>query len=155
MTSPALVRYFHGGFPSLKVGDRITPHPPLQHPGCAECAARAAGVQIVMPDGRLSEPPTGRPDRVYISTDKAYARWYASRAVAGDLYRVEPEGDAVRSDEDPFETYICAAAVIVQVVERAVRLMDKDRGRLDRRWKAVEAADRRALLGIPQQLNRR
>ncbi|MEU7092951.1 hypothetical protein [Kitasatospora aureofaciens] len=144
-------RYFHGGVPGLSIGDRIVPHPPRVHPGCAECEARAAGRQIRMPDGRLSEPPTRHPDRVYLTTDRTYAAWYASRSWLGDLYRVQPEGDVVESDEDPFPTFIATSAVIVQVVERAVRLTDKDRRRLDRRWRAIEDAARRERLGIHSQ----
>ncbi|MFJ9461057.1 hypothetical protein ACIRST_39060 [Kitasatospora sp. NPDC101447] len=147
-------RYFHGGVPGLNVGDWIVPHPPRVHPGCAECEARAKGRQIRMPDGRLSEPPTRHPDRAYLSTDKDYARWYASRGWLGDLYRVRPEGDVAESEEDPFPTFTAAAAVIVQVVDRSVRLTDKDRRRRDRRWKCMEDADRRAGLGIPRQAGR-
>ncbi|WP_063752620.1 hypothetical protein [Streptomyces sp. NRRL S-350] len=156
MTNDTRTRYFHGGAAGLQVGDRLVPKPPLiAHPNCPECKARAAGVQIRLPDGRLSEPPTGQPDKVYISTDKLYARYYASMRWLGDLYRVEPEGEVVRSTEDAFDTFICSAAVVVQVIDRAVRLTPKERRQLDRRWAALEVAARREGMGIPRQLNRR
>lgn len=149
------VRYFHGGVPGLTAGDRLLPHPPRIHPGCAECEARAAGVQIRLPDGRLSEPPTARPDRVYVTTHRLYARWYASRSYLGTLYEVELEGDVERSVEDFFPTFIAASAVVTRVIDTTVRLTPKERRRLAREWDLAEAAARQERMGIPSQLIRR
>ena len=37
---------------------------------------------------------------VFATTNRRYARWYASRAVRGDLYKVLLSGDVERSEED-------------------------------------------------------
>lgn len=131
LSSP--VRYFHGGVPGLKPGDLIEPHEPNVVDGCAICQARATG-QTVFVDGEPIDPPTGRPDRVYITTDKEYARHYASKFPRGDLYVVEPAGELEPSTEDPFPTWCAPAAVVRSVYERAVLLTWGERRRLQRRW---------------------
>ncbi|GAB3376370.1 hypothetical protein GCM10027360_53240 [Amycolatopsis echigonensis] len=55
-------------------------------------------------------------------------------AVLGDLYRVEPVGDVDPSTEDPFDTWTVAAARVVSVYDRAVRLTNGQRRRLLARW---------------------
>lgn len=73
-------------------------------------------------------------DGVYFTTDKLYAKHYASLYGAGDLYKVEPVGEVQRSEEDSYATWIAPQARIVGVVERAVRLTGKERRRLNRDW---------------------
>ncbi|MFK0106399.1 hypothetical protein [Streptomyces sp. NPDC091217] len=65
--SEASLRYLHGGVPGLKPGDTITPSPPHVIDGCKVCEARANG-QIATAGGAAIDPPTGSPDRVYITT---------------------------------------------------------------------------------------
>ncbi len=137
------LRLWHGGAPDLRPGQLIQPgHTRRQHDGCAYCQARAAGHAVIAPDGSLIDPPTGQPDRVYLTTDRNYARFYASLYGRGDLYRAQPIGPAQASTEDHFETYIAPAALVLTVVERAVLLTPGQRRRLQREW---AEADRRAL----------
>lgn len=83
------MRYFHGGVPGLRPGDLANPHPPRVLDGCPVCAARAQGLTATL-YGHPVDPPTRRPDRGYITTDREYARFYASLCWYGDLYTVDP-----------------------------------------------------------------
>ncbi|MFD8820826.1 hypothetical protein ACFV1C_00405 [Streptomyces sp. NPDC059605] len=134
------VRYFHGGVPGLNPGDLLVPHPPAVVDGCPICIAKAAGQQPVVPGLGNIDPLTARPDRLYVTTDREYARFYASKCWLGDLYVVEPKGEVERSAEDFFPTWCVEEAVVVSVVSRAVRLSDKQRRTLLRRWAGMESA---------------
>lgn len=127
--------YFHGGVDGLKPGDILRPgHDRKMHDGCPWCEARANG------DAHLGMDGPSQVEGVYFTTDKLYAKHYASLYGAGDLYRVEPHGEAVRSAEDSYETFIAPEARIMAVVERAVRLTPKERRRLSREWQAADLA---------------
>ncbi|MFF4388525.1 hypothetical protein ACFY0G_17360 [Streptomyces sp. NPDC001552] len=139
-----LPRLFHGGFAGLKVGDLITPSPPRHIDGCVICAARARGETYIAPGLGGIDPPTGRPDRVYLTSDREYGLFHASLAWYGDLYVVAPEGTVERSEEDYFETWCAPAARILSVYTRAVQLTMPQRHRLFRRWGQLEAAAARA-----------
>ena len=141
---PAAVRYFHGGIPDLKPGALITPHEPNVVDGCDICAAKAAGREPVIEGLGIVDPLTKQPDRVYITTDREYARFYASKYPTGDLYVVEPVGDVAPSTEDHFPTWTAPAARVLSVYDRAVRLTPHRRRTLLNRWAAADAA---ALLG--------
>jgi len=152
---------FHGGVRDLRVGDRVVPSPPHVTDGCPLCVARAQGRTMLVgeyrawlatmgprakpaidaladaPDDAPVDPPTP-PGRVYLTSDREYARWYAARS-AGDMYRVEPVGRYERSPDDHFPTWTAASAIVREVVERRVRLDRKDRRALSRRWKRADA----------------
>lgn len=139
-SSQPAVRYYHGGVPGLMPGDLIVPHRPNVVDGCPICVARAAGEAYEVPGVGVVDPPTGRPDRVYLTTDREYGRFHASRYWLGDLYSVEPMGDVERSQEDLFPTWCAGGAVVTGVVSRAVRLTDRQRRSLVCRWSALESA---------------
>ncbi|MEU0275977.1 hypothetical protein [Streptomyces sp. NPDC006307] len=148
LQQPDAVRYFHGGVPGLNPGDLLAPHRPNTVDGCPICAAKAAGEQPIVPGLGNVDPLTERPDRIYITTDREYARFYASKWWLGDLYAVEPMGEVEESTEDLFPTWCAQGAVVVSVVSRAVRLTGKQRRTLLRRWGALEDAARRERLRI-------
>lgn len=132
------LRLWHGGIPDLRPGDLIKPgHERRLHEGCVFCEARAAGTAVEF-DGHPVDGPTGRPDRVYATTDREYARWYASLYGRGDLYRVDPVGKVEQSTEDLFPTWTASALRVVTVVDRYVLLDGKRRRALLRRWTALE-----------------
>lgn len=132
MTGPL----YHGGIPSLTVGDLIEPgHTRRSHDGCPYCAARANGDSHLGIDG-----PSQRDDRVYATTNRLYAKHYASLWGRGDLYRVEPVGELERSTEDSIETFIAPALRVVAVYERAILLTNSERRRLLREWTAADLA---------------
>lgn len=133
------IRYFHGGIPDLKPGDLITPHPPKIVDDCPICVARANGQTAVI-NGEPVDPATLRPDRVYITTDREYARFYASKYWQGDLYVVEPVGDLEPSTEDRFPSWTCEAARVRSVYQRCVLLTPKQRRALLKRWTAADLA---------------
>ncbi|MFD3452763.1 hypothetical protein ACFWVC_11310 [Streptomyces sp. NPDC058691] len=133
------MRYFHGGVPGLRPGDLITPHPPRAVDGCAICEARTQGLTATL-NGQPIDPPNGRPDRVYIATDRDYGRFYASLSWYGDLYTVEPVGEMKPSTEDHFPTWCVPAARVVSVYVRAVRLTPGQRRSLLRRWTEADRA---------------
>lgn len=136
-------RYWHGGKPDLRVGDLVRPGDSRKlHDGCPFCEARAAGNAVVI-GGETIDGPTAHPDRVYLTTDRDYARFYASLYGRGDLYRVEPVGPVERSTEDHFETVTAESARVLAVYDRAVLLTWGQRRSLDRKW---AEADRRAAL---------
>lgn len=129
-----LPRLFHGGVPGLRPGDLIEPGPPHVVDGCPICAARAQGLSYTVPDLGVVDPPTGRPDRVYITSHRDYGRFHASKYPLGDLYTVQPVGAVEESTEDFFPTWTAEVAVVTSVVSRAVRLTDQQRRTLLRRW---------------------
>lgn len=126
------VRYYHGGHPGLRPGDELTPQGPgrlaRHHDGCPICAAQAAGEHTPI------DPPTARPDRVYVSTDWLYAKFYASRYGRGDLYAVTPHGELEESTEDLLPALTCSSAVVVEVLARNVELTHAERRHLWNRW---------------------
>jgi hypothetical protein len=125
-------RLYHGGVPSLAAGELIEPHEPRYHEGCPHCEANKRG------EATPVSPLTQHPDRVYVTSDRLYAKHYASKWVLGDLYRVVPVGAVELSDEDRFETFRCEKVRVVAVVERAVRMTDAERRRLLRRWTVAD-----------------
>jgi hypothetical protein len=126
-----VIRYFHGGVPGLRPGDLIEPRPPHVVDGCKVCEAKAQGVTLGHKiGGELVpiDPPRVEQDRVYITPNRDYARFYASRYPRGDLYVVEPIGDLVYvGDEDPTPTFAAPAARIRAVYDRAVQLNPSQR----------------------------
>ena len=86
------------------------------------------------------DPATEHPDMIYLTPVRDYARYYASLWGRGDLYRVEPVGELVRSTEDTIETWMAPAARVVSVPERAVLLTWTQRRRLWRIWGEADAA---------------
>ncbi|WP_225099012.1 hypothetical protein [Streptomyces sp. CoH27] len=82
--------------------------------GCKACEARAKGRSVTV-GGEAIAPRTGRPDLVYITSDRDYARFYASRYWYGDLYTVDPVGRLEPSTEDPFPARCVPLARVVAV----------------------------------------
>lgn len=129
------IRYFHGGVRDLRIGDLITPgHDRKMHDGCPWCEARARGEAFAGIDA-----PSVHTDRVYFTTERLYAKHYASLWGRGDLYRVEPVGKVERSTEDSIETFMTPALRVVGVYERAVLLTMSERRRLFRLWGLADA----------------
>lgn len=126
---------YHGGVPDLRVGDLIEPgNTRPVHEGCAMCEANAARKSVP------GSPITQHLDKVYLSPNRLYARHYASLYGRGDLYRVEPVGDVVRSTEDSIETWMAPAARVASIIERAVLLTMSERRRLFRQWTDADRA---------------
>ncbi len=129
-------RLFHGGMPGLRVGDVIEPgFERRHHEGCQWCEARAKGEAHQGMDG-----PSQHQDRVYATTNRLYAKHYASLWGRGDLYRVHPGFEQVRSTEDTIETFHAERFVVAAVLDRAVLLTDSERRRLFREWTAADLA---------------
>ncbi|MFD5788649.1 hypothetical protein ACFWH1_18750 [Streptomyces sp. NPDC127037] len=135
-----LPRLFHGGVPGLNPGDLIEPGGHRTVAGCPVCEARAAGENYAVPGLGVIDPPTQRPDRVYVTADRNYGRFYASLAYRGDLYVVEPVGDVEVSMEDRFPTWCAPAARVRSVYTRCVTLTPGQRRSLLRRWRAADIA---------------
>jgi hypothetical protein len=134
-------RLFHGGVPGLRPGDLIEPgHARKVHEGCTWCAARAD----------LPPEADGLPlheDRVYLTPERSYARYYASLYGRGDLYQVEAIGHLQRSTEDTVETWTAPAARVLVAVDRAVLLTMGERRRLYRSWSVADTAALAATRG--------
>lgn len=131
------MRLFHGGVPGMRSGDLIRPgHDRREHDGCPWCAARSEGVAG---PGAL-DPPSARQDRVYLTTSRLYARFYASLYGRGDLYQVEPVGDLEQSLEDfgAAEAWCAPAARVLVALDRAVLLTWGERRRIAREWGSRE-----------------
>lgn len=124
---------WHGGVAGLRPGDLVEPAPRKIVDGCAICLAHAVGKTATI-DGHAIGPPNAQEGRVYLTTDRAYAKFYASKWIYGDLYRVVPVVDLAWSVEDPFPTWTAEAGRVVSVYERAVRLTNAERRRLLARW---------------------
>lgn len=120
--------YFHGGKPGLKPGDMLTEHEPNYVDGCAICETKRRGGNPVIDSNPIHKG-------VYFTTDREYARFYASKYPRGDLYSVQPAGPILMAgDEDPFETAVCEVVMVRGLVQRDVRLDNGQRRRLLRRW---------------------
>lgn len=135
MASPG--RLFHGGLPGLRPGDRILPVEDGQRrhrDDCAVCQARNSG------ESTPYDPAPARPDRVYLTSDRLYARYYASLTGLGDLYVVRPLGELEPSPEDHFPTWTAPAAEVTAVYDRAVSLTMGQRRQLLRLWIEADAA---------------
>lgn len=125
------VRYWHGGAPGLRPGDIIEPraHDDDAHlvDGCPTCDARKAGAQLA--------EDNNDPALVYVTTDRDYARIYASGYPRGALYRVEPIGELVdRSAQDPAPSWGCGSARVLSVYDPLVALTPKQVRRYAKRW---------------------
>lgn len=151
-------RWYHGGVPGLRPGDLLRPSPPHVTDGCPVCVARAEGRALTVgqyrawlrgfgdrarpvldalagaPDAAPLDPPSARA-AVYITTHQGYAAWYAARSGNGDLYEVAPVGELKTSEADRFPSATVAAARVVRVVRRSVRLTRHERRALDRDWR--------------------
>jgi len=130
------IMLFHGGAPGLKAGDIIQPgHKRKTHDGCSWCIARESG------QAGMLDPQSKHQDKVYVTSDRLYAKYYASLYGYGDLYRVRPV-NPTPSDEDSIESFSCDSAVVVSVLDRAVLLTWNERRRLFKNW---GRADREAV----------
>ena len=111
-----VIRWWHGGVPGLKVGDLIEPTTDTAHllDDCPVCQARKR-------DEQLPQDPND-PTRVYVTTDREYARIYAAGYPRGALYRVEPVGELERTTDDVVESYACSAARVLAVYDACVIL---------------------------------
>jgi hypothetical protein len=125
-----MTRYYHGGAPGLRAGDLIEPgHDRTAHDGCPWCEARAKGEAHQGIDG-----PSQHTDRVYATSNRLYAKHYASLYGRGDLYCVEPVGEETVSTEDTIPTVHAPAFRVVAALDRAVLLTMSERRRLYREW---------------------
>lgn len=112
---PRPTRWWHGGAPGLRPGDRILP------------ASRLSDVAAL---GYALEGYPADPSTVYITSDKTLARAYAgkwtdgTRRIGGDLYNVRPRGqlnpDPDYIDDPACQT--CTSAVVVAVAERRITM---------------------------------
>lgn len=135
------MRLWHGGAPGLKVGDVLVPGERHHVDGCQVCQAKARGESPIL------DPLNRHEDRLYVTSDREYARFYASKYPRGDLYTVEPVSldwsELVMVDvglEDPFPTWAVPAARVVSVYATYVQLTDRQRVALVNRWKRVDDA---------------
>lgn len=127
-------RLFHGGIDGLHAGDVIEPgHGRRHYDGCPWCEARAAG------DAYLGMDPLAEEGFVYCTTNRLYAKHYASLWGRGDLYGVEAVERIVASTEDTVESFKAPALRVTSVLERAVLLTPSERRRLLREWTAADA----------------
>lgn len=129
------VRFYHGGAPGLRPGDIIEPRPAGDErhyvDGCETCEARRRGEQRA--DDDLD------PHLVYVTTDREYARLYASGYPRGGLYRVEVADDepmAPSPDPEPVPSWGVRQATVVAVLDPLVRMTPAELRRL---WKRTLA----------------
>lgn len=125
------LRYWHGGAPGLNPGDLIHPRTgDTRHliDGCPTCEARRAGQPL--------DTDHTRTDRIYITTDKDYARIYAAGYPRGALYTVQPVGDLEETTDvdDPAPSWACPSARVLAVYDPVVILTPAHVRRLLRRF---------------------
>lgn len=115
-----LSRYWHGGAPRLRPGDKIRP-------------AASLSRRPVAYDGPDYDTD---PAWVYVTTSRALAQFYAAiwrdrtdgPYVSGDLYNVRPRGELLPDPDYPgLGCFRCASAVVVVAVERAIVLTERIR----------------------------
>ncbi len=120
--------YWHGGVPGLKPGDLIRPATDDRHlvDGCPTCEARRRGKQ-------LPNDPSD-PSRIYVTTERDYAKVFAAGYPRGALYRVEPIGDLEPSGDDPAPSWAVGSARVLSVYDPLVNLTPARMASLVRRW---------------------
>ena len=128
---------FHGGVADLWKGSILRPN--MAHrrylDGCPECEAQKNGTSALF--GFDPETPK---HFVYGTTDREYARYYASRAGHGWLYLVELDPDSTEpSHEDPFPTWRASQARVIQVLEKRITLTMTERKELFCRWGGTDS----------------
>lgn len=128
------ISYFHGGKPGLRIGDLIEPSSPNYLDDCPICQQKKAGIPTAI------DPLTAHPDSVYLTTDREYARFYASKYPRGDLYVADPVGELTPSEEDHFLTWRVPSARVRAVYDRCVQLSTRQRRALLRRWTEADLA---------------
>lgn len=125
----AELRLWHGGAPGLRVGDIIEPRSTSDAAhlidGCPTCEARRDGSPLA--DDDLD------PSKVYVTTDREYARIYAAGYPNGALYRVEAIGDLTPSP-DPVPSWGCSSARVLAVYDRRVSLTPREIRRVTREY---------------------
>jgi hypothetical protein len=161
------VSYYHGGKAGLQPGDLVVPAPAHVEDGCPICEAKKYGRACTVgeyrrwlrqfgakaapvlaklagaPDYEFIDPPRAQTEAVYITASIKYATWYAARS-RGDLYEVEPIGQALLSPEDHFPSWTCREARVVRVLRQGVALTRTERRRIEHLWRK---ADQRRLRG--------
>ena len=110
-----MIKYYHGGYGQLRVGDMVKPPSVTDAPSSASYGNHLC-----------------KKDRVYITTTFEFAFYCAAMHPSGKgkVYQVEPIGDLV-SDPDcaiPDISFECKAARVVKVH----RLRGKDRKKIRR-----------------------
>jgi len=138
---------FHGGAPDLWKGSVIRPD--MAHTryldDCPQCRAQKAGAFV-----QGFDPPTPH-GWVYATSDREYARYYASRANRGWLYEVELASDAEPSTEDVFPTWRASSARVVRVLEKRIALTMDERKALFLRWGGTEDEFNRMVGAVMRQ----
>lgn len=141
---------YHGGVRGLVVGESIVPGHSRddRHPDCRVCAQRAAGVSTL-------DPKSARPDRVYVTADRDYARQYASLYGRGDLYIVEPIGELEPSAEDiSIPAWTVPSARVVAVLQRNILMTMRQRRDLYVRVARLEGLTKRQALAEFEEMCR-
>lgn len=123
---------FHGGIADLWKGSVLKPN--MAHSryldDCPTCQAQKNGTSSML--GLDPETPE---NFIYATSDREYARYYASRAVRGWLYEVELDQDSIEpSKEDPFPTWRAHSARVIRVLEKRITLTMPERKDLFIRW---------------------
>lgn len=130
---PVPVRYWHGGAPGLRPGDLITPPRGDDRghliDGCPTCEARRRGAPLASDHAQ--------PDRIYITTDREYARIYAAGYPRGALYVVDPVGELLEETtgvDDPVSSWAVPAATVRAVYDPVVTMTPAQVRRAVRRY---------------------
>jgi len=105
------VKFYHGGIPGLRPGDRVLPPSTTGKPTVLDFARETA--------------PCGpqREDRVYLATEVEHARVFAAAYPYGGVYEVDPVG-FVAPDPDatgPGYSWQAGEAVVVLVLKHGNR----------------------------------
>lgn len=104
-------RYYHGGVRGLRRGDKILP----------PCTT---GNSTLLEYAREINPNCDqRDDKIYLTTDKKWARLFAAALPRGDVYEVIPDGE-LEDDPDCLEkglSYQCQSGTIKRVIDISVR----------------------------------
>ncbi len=120
---PAAVKFYHGGPPGLRVGDRILPPSVTGVPSCKSFGA-AAGL----------DTSVIRTDRVYLTSHPVAARMFAGMhpSYRGCVYQVTPEGqvDPDPDCKDPGLSWEAPSAVVVAVMRLSQTALRRIRNQL-------------------------
>lgn len=144
MSAPSVL--FHGGAPEIWRGRTIRPDMAHRryHAGCEICEAQRLGASDVDP-----ATPHGF---VYATSDRDYARHYASRFGGGWLYEVELAADAESSTEDLIPTWRASSARVLRVLEKRITLTMPERLALFVRLGGTEAEFRAMYADLKREL---
>lgn len=112
-------RYFHGGIPGLKPGDKVKP-------------PSETGNEILLQYAKHHPDSVQRADRVYLTSSIDAARMFAFAYPYGTVYEVEPDAPTEHDPDCDLVglSFQCPSATVVRAVRKNVGRTERERAEI-------------------------